>query len=223
MTLFREIERLLERTYSSTDLQLEQCLIGTSRCYDLSRQAGRSAENLSNRGRIFLRPGGENLRLAIFYAPDLIHELEQNDPRRALNERNIGALITFIEEIAHGVQVALLFLAGERHFESEDFACNLEAQAKVDTYLVLAKLSRLLAGRRVPLRVKRWLESQLFDESYANFHSLQLRNRYGKAQRVAKAFLEYLKTVPLKKRQSALCQFRTSSWQEKVEFLAAKQ
>ena len=109
MTLLREIQLLLERTYAPVPINLEHCLIGDGRCAALTRLAGPSAVGLAPQGRTFLRQENGVLRLAIFYAAPVIAELEANDPRRALNERNIAPLITFIEEIAHGVQAALLF------------------------------------------------------------------------------------------------------------------
>ncbi len=107
--------------------------------------------------------------MAIFYARPVIAELEANDPREALNERNISALITFIEEVAHGVQAALLFQEGEREIDSEAYARNLEAQARIDTYLVLSKFVHVMCGGRVPRRVGSWLRRQLFDASHRRF------------------------------------------------------
>ena len=118
MTLLREIQLLLERTYAAVPVNLEHCLIGESRCATLTRLAGPAAADLAPAGRTFLRQEGEALHLAIFYSGPVIAELETNDPRRTINERNIAPLITFIEEIAHGVQAALLFLEGERAIET---------------------------------------------------------------------------------------------------------
>jgi len=135
MTLLREIQLLLERTYAPVPINLESCLIGESRCAVLNQLAGEDAVHLAPGGRTFLRQAGDSLYVAIFYSRPVIAELEANDPRQALNERNISALITFIEEIAHGVQAALLFQEGERGIQSEAYARNLETQARVDTYL----------------------------------------------------------------------------------------
>ncbi len=104
MTLLREIQTLLERTYAPVSINLESCLIGESRCAVLNRLAGERAVHLAPGGRTFLRQAGDSLYVAIFYARPVIAELEANDPRRTLNERNISAFITFIEEIAHGIQ-----------------------------------------------------------------------------------------------------------------------
>ena len=219
MTLLREIQLLLERTYAPIPVNLEHCLIGEARCAALNELAGEP--HLAPGGRTFLRCAGDSLYLGIFYSPRVIAELERNDPRRALNERNISALITFIEEIAHGVQAALLFQEGERAIGTEDFARNLETQARVDTYLVLSKLAQILCGGRIPRRVGRWLRRQLFDDGHRRFATARLRARYGSAQQCALGFIRRLRRVPLAERNDALRHFRALSWPEKWAYARA--
>jgi hypothetical protein len=219
MTLLREIQLLLERTYAPVPINLESCVIGESRCAVLNELAGESARHLAPGGRTFLREAGDSLYVAIFYSRPVIAELEANDPRQALNERNISALITFIEEIAHGMQAALLFQEGERDIGSEAYACNLETQARIDTYLVLSKFAQMLCGGRIPRVVGAWLRRQLFDDSHRRMASPQLRRRYGAAQRCALAFLRHLRRVPVDHRQEVLRDFRALSWSRKLEFI----
>jgi hypothetical protein len=220
MTLLREIQTLLERTYAPVEINLEACVIGESRCAVLNRLAGESAAHLAPSGRTFLRQAGDSLYVAIFYSGPVIAELEENDPRQALNERNIPALITFIEEIAHGVQAALLFLEGEREIGSESFARNLEAQARVDTYLVLSKFVHLMCGKgAIPPTIGRWLRRQVFDSSHRRFSTPLLRERYGSAQKCALAFLRRLRRVPLDERRETLRHFRALNWPAKQAFV----
>jgi hypothetical protein len=220
MTLLREIQTLLERTYAPVAINLETCLIGESRCAALNRLAGESAAHLAPSGRTFLRQAGDSLYLAIFYSPPLIEQLEANDPRHALNDRNIGPLITFIEEIAHGVQAALLFLEGEREIGSEAYARNLEAQARVDTYLVLSKFIHLLYGKgKISPSAGRWLRRQVFDSSHQRFSTPLLRERYGLAQKCALAFIRRLRRVPVDARHETLRQFRALNWPAKQAFV----
>jgi hypothetical protein len=220
MTLLREIQTLLERTYAPVSIDLESCLIGESRCAALNRMAGESAAQLAPGGRTFLRQAGDSLYVAIFYARPVIAELEANDPRQTLNERNISALITFIEEIAHGVQAALLFHEGEREIDTEAYARNLETQARIDTYLVLSKFAQLLCGKgKIPPSVGVWLRRQLFDGSHRRFATPRLRARYDAARRCALGFLRHLRRVPLNLRRGVLCEFRALSWPEKLAFL----
>ena len=221
MTLLREIQTLLERTYAPVSINLESCLIGEGRCAALNRLAGESAAQLAPGGRTFLRQAGDSLYVAIFYSRPIIAELEANDPRETLNERNIPALITFIEEIAHGVQAALLFHEGERAIESEAYARNLETQARIDTYLVLSKFAHVLCGERgkIPRSVGAWLRRQLFDASHRRFASPRLRARYGAAQRCALGFLRHLRRVPVDLRHETLREFRALSWRNKLAFV----
>ena len=220
MTLLREIQMLLERTYAPVPINLESCVIGESRCAALNQMAGETASHLAPGGRTFLRQAGDSLHLAIFYSRPVIAELEANDPREALNERNISALITFIEEIAHGVQAALLFHEGEREIDSEDYARNLEAQARVDTYLVLSKFAHLLCGKgKIPPSVGVWLRRQLFDNSHRRFANSRLRARYGAAQRCALVFLRRLRRLPIAERPETLREFRALNWRGKLQFV----
>jgi len=219
MTLLREIQLLLERTYAPVPINLEACVIGESRCAVLNQLAGEDVQYLASGGRTFLRQAGDSLYVAIFYSRPVIEELENNDPRHALNERNIAALIIFIEEIAHGVQAALLFQEGERTIDSENYARNLETQARVDTYLVLSKFAQIICGGRIPRRVGNWLRRQLFDVSYRHFETPKLRIRYEETQKCAFAFLQYLKRVPMLYRADVLREFRALSWNRKLQFV----
>jgi hypothetical protein len=220
MTLLAEIQTLLERTYAPVSINLESCLIGESRCAVLNRMAGENSAHLAPGGRTFLRQAGDSLYVAIFYSRPVIAELEANDPRQALNERNISALITFVEEIAHGVQAALLFHEGEREIDSEAYARNLETQARVDTYLVLSKFAHVLCGNKIPRRVGAWLRRQLFDDSHRRFTSAVLSERYRVAQKCALSFLRQLRRVPLDQRHETLREFRSLSWPAKVDFVS---
>ena len=220
MTLLREIQTLLERTYAPVAINLESCVIGESRCAVLNRLADEGAAHLAPGGRTFLRQADDSLYVAIFYSRPVIAQLEENDPREALNERNISALITFIEEIAHGVQAALLFLEGERTIGSEAYARNLEAQARVDTYLVLSKFVHLMCGKgKIPPSVGRWLRRQVFDSSHRRFSTPLMRERYGTAQKCALAFISRLRRVPLDSRRETLRHFRALSWHAKLAFV----
>jgi hypothetical protein len=219
MTLLREIQTLLERTYAPVPINLEACVIGETRCAHLNRLAGENSAHLAPSGRTFLRQAGDSLYVAIFYSRPLIAELEENDPRVALNERNIAPLITFIEEIAHGVQAALLFTDGEREIDTENYARALETQARVDTYLVLSKFAHMFCGDPIPRTVGAWLRRQLFDNSHRRFTNPRLRARYGQAQRCALGFLRHLRRIPIAQRHETLRKFRTLNWPAKLAFV----
>jgi hypothetical protein len=179
-TLFAQIARLLERTYASSGIALEDCLIGRDRCRQLSALAGAQARELSELARTFLRHSGDNLFIGIYYSRWLIEQLEHHDPRRGLSDSNIGHLIAFVEEIDHALHAALAFRRGERDLASEDFARNLELQARVDTYLVLLLFVAFFRKtQRVSRSDRRWLRFHLFERDQPDaYQSDTIRARY---------------------------------------------
>ena len=144
-TLFSQIQRLFERTYAQVGINLEDCLIDRRRCAQLSRLAGASARELSELARTFLRRADDQLYVGIYYSRWLIEQLERHDPRAGLSDRNIRSLIMFVEEINHALHAALQIQERRARDRSEDFARDLELQARVDTYLVLLLVRRFLS------------------------------------------------------------------------------
>src|ERR1700676_4329321 len=98
-TLFSEVQRLFERTYASLGINLEDCLIDRSRCWQLTSLAGASARELSELARTFLRTADDRLYVGIYYSNWLIEQLELHDPRAGLSDHNIRSLITFVAEL----------------------------------------------------------------------------------------------------------------------------
>ena len=179
-TLFSQIQRLFERTYAQVGINLEDCLIDRTRCAQLSKLAGKSARELSELARTFLRRAGDQLYVGIYYSRWLIEQLEQHDPRAGLGDRNIRSLIAFVEELNHALHAALQFKRGVREIASEDFARNLELQAQVDTYLVLLLFVAFFRKtQRVSAPDRRWLRFHLFARQCPEgFRDANLRGRY---------------------------------------------
>src|SRR5437588_10447193 len=136
-TLFSQIQKLFERTYAQVGINLEDCLIDRHRCAQLSVLAGKSARELSELARTFLRTADNRLYVGIYYSRWLIEQLERHDPRAGIGDHNIRSLIAFVEEINHALHAALQFKNGPGAIASENFARNLELQSQIDTYLVL--------------------------------------------------------------------------------------
>ena len=108
----------------------------------------------------------------------------------------------------------------ETQREALAYARNLEAQARVDTYLVLSKFVHLLCGKgKVSPAIGRWLRRQVFDASHRRFSTPHMRERYGSAQKCALAVLRRLRRVPLEERRETLCHFRALSWPGKQAFV----
>src|SRR5437879_922639 len=139
MTLLREIQTLLERTYGRTGVNFEEFLISSRRHESLALLAGAGNAQLSDLGRLSMRVTDGKLRLGIYYSPRVIAALEANSPQQGLNDENIVPFMVLVEELDHAVHAALKFRAGDCAVHSEEFVRDLELEAKVDTYLLLQK------------------------------------------------------------------------------------
>ena len=221
-SLLSEIQEVLERTYSPSGIDLGECLIGGQRSEQLAALCPGS-EGLSRRARTYLRPSGNNLCIAIYYHPSLIRCLEEEDPRESISHRNVGALISFIEEITHGVHAALAFRAGWRRWDSEQFACGLEAQALVDTYFLLCRFCSLLGGRPLEAGTRRWIRECLFsgEETHAGFD--RLARRYRRARILAQDFLDMALTLDRSERVRLVRQFRRLSFPGKCRLVKCRE
>jgi hypothetical protein len=222
-TLFSDIQRLFERTYARVGINLEDCLIDRHRCGQLSRLAGAAARELSELARTFLRRVDGNLHIGIYYSQWLIDQLERHDPRRGLNDANIGQLIAFVEEINHALHAALAFHRGIKEIESEDFARNLELQAQVDTYLVLLLFVGFFRkAQRVSRTDRRWLRFHLFSRQNAHaFSDPNLRGRYLETAELAQHYTGCLDALNGARRIDEIRLFHALDYREKKQRILA--
>jgi len=216
-TLFSQIQRLFERTYAQVGINLEDCIIDRQRCAQLSTLAGRSARELSELARTFLRRADDHLYVGIYYSRWLIEQLERHDPRAGLSNHNIRSLIMFVEEINHALHAALHFKSGRREIGSEDFARNLELQAQVDTYLVLLLfIAFFRKTQRVSRTDRRWLRFHLFARSCPDvFRDRNLRTRYLEVTELAASYTEYLDSLNGLRRLDEIRRFRSLDYAAK--------
>ena len=222
-TLFSQIQKLFERTYAQVGINLEDCLIDRNRCRQLSLLAGRSARELSELARTFLRTADDRLYVGIYYSRWLIAQLEEHDPRAGLSDLNIRSLITFVEEINHALHAALQFKHGAREIAAEDFARNLELQAQVDTYLVLLLFVAFFRKtQRVSRRDRRWLRFHQFESQCPDaFQDRNLRARYLETNELASAYTHYLDTLNGMRRLDEIRRFRSLDYSEKKKRILA--
>ena len=222
-TLFSQIQKLFERTYTQVGINLEDCLIDRYRCRQLSILAGKSARELSELARTFLRTADDRLYVGIYYSRWLIEQLEQHDPRAGLSDRNIRSLISFVEEINHALHAALQFQNGAREIGSEDFARNLELQAQVDTYLVLLLFVAFFRKTQRVLRTdRRWLRFHLFERQCPDgFRDRNLRARYLETTHLASSYTFYLDTLNAARRVEEIRRFRSLAYSEKRKRILA--
>src|SRR5256884_9922078 len=222
-TLFSQIQKLFERTYAQVGINLKDCLIDRRRCRQLSILAGRSALELSELARTFLRAADDRLYVGIYYSSWLIEQLEQHDPRAGVSDHNIGSLIAFVEEINHALHAALQFNNGAREITSEDFARNLELQAQVDTYLVLLLFVAFFRKtQRVSRRDRRWLRFHLFERQCPEaFRNQNLRGRYLETAQLASSYTHYLDTLNGMRRSEKIRVFRSLDYGAKKQRILA--
>jgi hypothetical protein len=222
-TLFSQVQKLFERTYAQVGINLEDCLIDRRRCAQLSVLAGKSARELSELARTFLRTADNRLYVGIYYSRWLIEQLERHDPRAGLSDRNIRSLITFVEEINHALHAALQFNNGAREIASEDFARNLELQAQVDTYLVLLLFVAFFRKtQRVSRTDRRWLRFHLFARQCPEaFCDRNLRARYLEPTDLASSYTHYLDRLNGVRRLDEIRRFRSLDYSSKKERILA--
>src|ERR1041384_3899738 len=222
-TLFSQIQKLFERTYAQVGINLEDCLIDRRRCAQLSLLAGKSARELSELARTFLRRTGDQLYVGIYYSRWLIEQLEQHDPRAGLGDRNIRSLITFVEELNHALHAALQFKRGVREIASEDVARNLELQAQVDTYLVLLLFVAFFRKtQRVSRADRRWLRFHLFARNCPGaFHDRNLRARYLETTELAASYTRFLDTLNGVRRLDEIRRFHSLDYSGKKQRIHA--
>ncbi|MGF1657082.1 MAG: hypothetical protein ACFCU3_08905 [Verrucomicrobiales bacterium] len=214
-SLLRDIQTLLERTYSAVGVNLEECLIDKKRCRQLTKLAGAQARELHDLARTFLRRAGGSLHVGIYYDTWLIEELERADPRRGLNDRNIRALIVFVEEINHALHAGLKFQAGFRQIDSEDFARGLELQAMVDTYLVLLLFMAFFRQtKKLSWHDRRWLRFHLFGRESPAFHSQGLHARYMETTALARRYTHFLDRLAGQRRVEEIRTFHALGYGE---------
>ena len=216
-TLFSQIQKLFERTYAQVGINLEDCLIDQRRCRQLEKLAGATAVELSELARTFLRTIDGRLYVGIYYSRWLIEQLEEHDPRAGLTNRNIGSLIMFVEEINHALHAALQFQDGQRGIAAEEFARNLELQARIDTYLVLLLFVAFFRKTQRVSRVdRRWLRFHLFEaQNPGAFRNPNLRERYRETTELAASYVRFLDTLNGLRRVEEIRTFRALDYEAK--------
>jgi hypothetical protein len=223
MTLLAEIQTVLERTYRPVGLCLEKCLIGRERSRQLDLLLSGRDRLQSSLARTYLRWHQGSLYLALYYDPILIESLEHYNPRLGISHDNIHELITFIEEITHGVHAALAFQSGWTDWASDQFACNLELQARVDTYWILVLLCCSILGEPAGESTRSWLKVCLFDHERFSYPDDSLNRRYNWARAGAKSFVELCEQEDISRRKKWIPQFREMSLTGKMRFLRQHQ
>ncbi|HEY7470964.1 MAG TPA: hypothetical protein VIE68_01320 [Gemmatimonadota bacterium] len=216
MALLRDVQRLFERTYGrEAGVDLEACIVGPRRCAELAARSDAGHTEMSSWARFFYYVENANLRLALFYADEMIETLERRDPRRALSESNVLPLLVFTEEASHALHTTFAFGdGGADRVQGEEFLAELELMARIDAYLLLRHFVRALA-RPFAESDLAWVREQALTRWDVHYDDPELAARYGGAARLAAAFVERLEDAPPRRQLSELRAFRALSMEQK--------
>ena len=221
MTLLREIQRLLEHTYGATGVNFEHFLLGRERAEALARLAGASAAQISQLGRVFLREIDGQLRLGIYYDPQVIAALERNNPAYGVNDFNILPFMVLIEELDHAVHASLQYREGRCDIQSETFVRDLELQSKIDTYLVLELYcAHFSASGRITEGDRRWITACVFDAGHYPYDDPLLLERYHETNRLGRRYVRHLNHLAPARRTAEIRRFRKMTYARKQRRIA---
>jgi hypothetical protein len=218
VTLLAEIQRLLEKTYGKTGVNLGDCLLNADRHKELAQLSSAMAGQISDLGRTFLRVANGRLRVGIYYQPNVIKALERANPQYGLTDDNVLPFMVFLEEIDHAVHASLKFLDGHRNVFSEAFVRELELQAKVDVYLILQMYCAFFnEDKTLHLADRRWLKACVFDSERFNYDDPLLAQRYRETNRLGRRYVKQLDRLTPKRRTAELRRFRKLDYAGKQE------
>jgi hypothetical protein len=210
MAFLRDVQRLFERTYGrQAGVDLEACVVGPQRCAELTARSDAAGHvEMSDWARFFYYVENANLRLALFYADEMIEALERRDPRRALSESNVLPLLVFTEEASHALHTTFAFGdGGPSRVAGEEFLAELELMARIDAYLLLRHFVRALA-RPFSESDLAWVRDQALTRWDVPYDDPDLGQRYGGAARLATAFVDRLEAVAPRRQLAELRAFR---------------
>ncbi len=218
MTLLREIQMLLERTYGPTGVNFEEFLLDPERSQVLAGLAGASAKQISDLGRVFLREVRGQLRLGLYYDPSVITALETNNPQYGVNDDNVLPFMVFLEELDHAVHASLKFIEGDARIYSEQFVRDLELQAKIDIYLILQMYVAFFnKSKHLTDADRRWLKACVFDSESFAYEEPRLRDRYRESNRLGRCYVGFLERLSARRRTAEIRRFRRLSYPRKRE------
>lgn len=215
MAFLGELQRLFERAYGrEAGVDLEDCVVGPRRCAELMARSG-DPGGMSDWARFFYTLEGDTLRLALFFADDVIEPLEARDPRRSLSESNVLPLLVLAEEASHALHTTYAFGdGGADRVTGGEFLTELELLARIDAWLLLGHIVRGLANR-FDEKDRAWVRHQALIRWDVPYEDAVLSARYQSAARVAIAFVDRLEGVEPGRRLEELRAFRGLSLVEK--------
>jgi len=213
MPLLADLQRVFENTYGrEAGVDLEACVVGPRRCAELTARSRDEGAELSGWARFFYYTENRNLRLAIFYADDVIAALEARDPRRALTESNVLPFLVFAEECSHALHTTLAFgEGGADRVHEPGFLHELELLGRIDAYLLLRHFVRRHA-RRFTARDRAWVRHHAVTRWDVPYDDPALEGRYRDSARLAGRFVDHLESLPSPGGLAELRRLRRLGW-----------
>jgi hypothetical protein len=141
--------------------------------------------------QLLIKQGGDQLELGLFLDERTLANLEERDPRRRLDERNLQDFLYAVEGVSHFV-----YLVWRARRERPVSAVELELQAEVDKYLVALFVWWNQAGEP-----PEGLRTRLFGQvRFAGDLSPEERERYELANSAADEYARTLEARFVKER-----------------------
>ena len=161
--------------------------------------------------------GSGTLALSIYYPDSLIECLESNNPTQRLDDGNVDAFATLIEELDHFLVIA------DRHRGNGVMSLlDLELHANVTKYLMLRMfVGKLRRASRLSAGDSKWIRFHIFEKSEFAQADPDVRARYRDASRLASRYVSRLDTMALSGRPRELRRFHRMTPQEKIGHIAA--
>jgi len=186
---------------------------GFRRLYRTVAQGG-PASGAGDGARTLIRETPEGLRACIYYPDALVRGLEAQPPQRGLDERNVDAFATLVEELDH------LLVVAERVRLARPFSLfELELHANVSKHLVVSRFLAGSAGRLDDAR-RAWLRHHLFGKVRYCDADPDVRQRYRDAARWAVRLLDGLGGLVPAQRLALLRRFHAASVGDKLGCIA---
>jgi hypothetical protein len=163
------------------------------------------------------RDGARGWAAALYLPGELIERLEKSDPRRRLDDRNVGPFATLVEEVDH----LLTFTDRVCRRRAEVSLLELEWHAGVTKYFTLLHFVGRLVGRaRLSEAERRFVEAHLFHAGELTAEDPEVLERYRTAERLTWRFARDLRRRSPKDRIRRLRRFHRAGHHEKLRHFA---
>jgi len=154
---------------------------------------------------------------ALYLPGELIERLEQTDPRRRLDDGNVGPFVTLVEEVDH----LLTFTDRVCRQRAEVSLLELEWHAGVTKYVTLLHFVGRLVGRcRLSEEERRFVETHLFQRGELTAEDPEVAERYHTAERLTWRFARDLRGRTPTDRVRQLRRFHRAGHHDKLRRFA---